>query len=161
MNRKTVCPVLTIILGCVLFLSACALGDRDTTESSPLGKEGTTETSEVQGTTEASDDKAKTPTGYPKGEVQRAYLYLRGKLWEPADELPEPRLDAAYVLVGQIESVENKHVPSKEGAAAHLQIGQKLFGNEKNDVLFLEMADGRYRKYVPYLGDPADIEPSD
>ena len=89
---------------------------------------------------------ASKPTGYPAGEVQRVFLFCDGKLYSTsggsAMDHPESK---GYTLLGTVTKVTNTMIPTEEFAAAHLEVGAKIYrADQGGATLYAETEEGHY-----------------
>lgn len=86
-----------------------------------------------------------TPTGYPSGEIQRACLMYNEKVYLDQFET-RPELPEGCSLVGEIEGVDNVNGPAKNFQGARVEIGQKIYSSEDEEMLYLQ-EEKHYRQF--------------
>ena len=89
---------------------------------------------------------ASKPTGYPAGEVQRVYFFCNGRLYSTSggSALDHPESEG-YTLLGTVNKTDNTMIPTEEFAAAHLEVGAKIYRADQSGVtLYAETEKGHY-----------------
>ena len=98
------------------------------------------------------ESKAKTPTGYPSGQVQRPCVFYNGKLYVALDGGRRERtaLNATLTEAAEVKRNDNYLVPSEECVSAQMKEGTKilLLQSEKENSVFYQLDN----KYIWQLG---------
>ncbi len=113
----------------------------------------------------ANTEESKTivPTGYAAGQVQRPCVFYQGILWVAKDSgrWDYSTLKKDLTETGQIKALNNNKVPSEELAAAHIDVGTKLFlcqsGGE--DRLFYQLDNKHVWELEIYTYPPESLGP--
>ena len=103
-----------------------------------------------------------TPTGYPRGQVQRQLLFYRGVLWgrDTDDGSMKTQVPDGFTEAAAIAKNDNFKAPAEELCSAQMAEGLKIFAAEAYPrTIYVEEAENRYQRYEPAEGSPSDWTP--
>lgn len=90
-----------------------------------------------------------TPTGYPSNEIDQPQVMYNDTIfyyWATGfdEELPDE-----YIYIGEVESIDNKEHPLKNYEGSRLEIGQKIYANDKiPEIIYIKYENG-YARFSP------------
>ena len=117
------------------------------------------EEAKEQASEEAVLTSAVAPTGYPKGQVQRQFVFYRGVLWcrDTNDGSMKDQVPAGFTETAAIVKNDNYKVPTEELFSAQMAEGLKIYSAEQYPrTIYIEEAENRYQRYVPAEGTASD-----
>lgn len=93
----------------------------------------------------AKHDHAATPTGVPRGEIWQPQLMYDDVIYYYfATGFNEP-LPEGYELVGSVESVDNRNLPTENFEAVRMSVGQEIYACESEEAIFIQFTNGYAR----------------
>jgi len=98
-------------------------------------------------------EKNQQPTGYPNGEIQIPHLFYAGKVYIYTDQTTTKGLPDGYEKVGAVESIDNKHLPSKDFMASRLCLGQEVYAQSQSEADFLYVSAEKPDYYMIFKSD--------
>lgn len=93
----------------------------------------------------AKHEPVTTQTGVLRGEIWQKQIMYNDVIYYYLDTGFSEPLPEGYELVGSVESVDKRNVPSGNFEAVRLEVGQEIYACESEEAIFVKYTNGYAR----------------